>query len=141
MRVMILIKATRDSEAGVMPSTELLTAMGAYNEALVEAGIMLSGDGLKPSSNAVRVIFSGDERTVVEGPFDVSEGMVAGYWLWQVRSMEEAVEWVRRCPNPTGELGEIEIRPLFESDDFGPEFTPELREREERLRARTDGAR
>lgn len=138
MRVAILIKANRDTEAGVMPSTELLTAMGAYNEALVDAGIMLSGDGLKPSSNGARVSFDGDERSVSAGKFPATNRIVAGFWLWQVNSMEEAVEWVKRCPNPTGAQSEIEIRPVFEADDFGAELTPELREQEERLRVRTD---
>lgn len=138
MRVMILIKANHESESGVLPSTELLAAMGAYNEALVKAGIMLSGEGLKPSSSGARVKFNGEERTVVTGPFDVNDRLIAGFWLWQVSSMEEAMEWVRRCPNPTGVDSEIEIRPLFEADDFGDEFTPELREQEERLRGRTD---
>ena len=135
MRVMVLIKATEDSEAGVMPSQELLTQMGNFNEELVKAGVMLAGDGLHPSSKGVRVAFAGSERKVIDGPFAETKELLAGYWVWQVRSMEEAVEWVRRIPNPTGEHGVVEIRPVFEADDFGEEFTPELREREERLRA------
>ena len=141
MRVMILIKANRDTEAGILPTTDQLTEMGAYNEALVEAGIMLSGDGLKPSSNGARVSFNGAERSVSRGPFDPTDRLVAGFWLWQVSSMEEAVEWAKRCPNPTGAESEIEIRPLYEAEDFGTELTPELREQEELLRARTDAAR
>src|SRR5688500_4203508 len=134
MRVMVLIKADQDSEAGVMPSEELLTQMGNYNEELVKAGIMLAGEGLHPSSKGKRVRFSGDQRTMVDGPFAETKELVAGYWLWQVRSMDEAVEWVRRCPNPMLTDSEIEIRPVFEADDFGAEYTPELREQEERLR-------
>ena len=135
MRVMVLIKADKNSEAGVMPSETLLTEMGAFNEALVKAGIMLDGEGLKPSSEGKRVKFSGEKRTVVDGPFVETKELIAGYWLWKVKSMEEAVEWVRRCPNPTGVDAEIEIRPLFEMEDLGAEFTPELREQEARLRA------
>lgn len=139
MRVMVIVKASPDSEAGAPPSTELLEAMGRYNEELVQAGVMLAGEGLKPSANGVRVRFAGAERTVVEGPFPETRALVAGFWLWQVRSMAEAVAWAQRCPNPTGEQSELEIRPVFEADDFGDEFTPELREQEERLRARTVG--
>ena len=138
MRVMVLIKATEESEAGVMPSQELLTEMGNFNEELVKAAVMLAGDGLHPSSEGVRVAFSGGERKVIDGPFAETKELLAGYWLWQVRSMEEAIEWVRRIPNPTGEHGVVEVRPVFEADDFGEEFTPELREREERLRAHTE---
>ena len=135
MRVMVLIKADKNSEAGVMPSETLLTEMGAFNEELVKAGIMLDGEGLKPSSEGKRVKFSGEKRTVVDGPFVETKELIAGYWLWKVTSMEEAVDWVRRCPNPTGVEAEIEIRPLFELEDLGAEFTPELREQDARLRA------
>jgi hypothetical protein len=135
MRVMVIVKATADSEAGVMPSTELLTAMGQYNEELVKAGVMLAGEGLHPSSRGKRVHFSGSQRTVVDGPFAESKELIAGFWLWQVRSMDEAVEWARRCPNPMPGESVLEIRPVFEAEDFGAELTPELREQEERLRA------
>jgi hypothetical protein len=135
MRVMVIVKATEDSEAGVMPSEQLLTEMGKYNEELVKAGIMLAGEGLHPSSKGKRVRFSGNQRTVVDGPFAETKELIAGFWLWQVRSMEEAIEWVKRCPNPHGVESDVEIRPVFEAEDFGPEFTPELREQEERLRA------
>ena len=135
MRFMVLVKATEDSEAGVMPSTELLEAMGKYNEELAKAGVMLAGEGLHPSSKGARVKFSGEKRTVVDGPFAETKELIAGFWLWQVKSMEEAIEWVKRCPNPTGEESVIEIRQVFEADDFGDEFTPELREQEERVRA------
>jgi hypothetical protein len=135
MRCMILIKANADTEAGVMPSEELLAAMGKYNEELVKAGIMLAGEGLHPSSRAVRVEFEGSRRTVTDGPFAEIKEIICGFWLWQVRSLEEAVEWVKRCPNPTGAQSQIEIRPVFEAEDFGAEFTPELREQEDRLRA------
>ena len=135
MRVMVLVKADKDSEAGVMPSEQLLTEMGQYNEELVKAGVMLAGEGLHPSSKGARVRFSGAKRTVVDGPFAETKELIAGFWLWQVRSMDEAIEWVKRCPNPTGVESEIEIRQVFEAEDFGPEFTPELREQEERLRA------
>ena len=135
MRFMILVKATKDSEAGVMPSKELLAEMGRYNEELVKAGIMLAGEGLHPSSKGVRVRFSGTERTIIEGPFTNTNELVAGFWLWQVKSRGEAIEWVKRCPNPMSGNSEIEIRQVFEADDFGAEFTPELREQEERLRA------
>jgi hypothetical protein len=135
MRVMVIVKATRDSEAGVLPSEELLAAMGKYNEELVKAGIMLAGEGLHPSTKGKRVRFSGDKRTVIDGPFAETKELIAGFWLWQVRSMDEAIEWVKRCPNPMpGTESEIEIRPVFEADDFGEAFTPELREQEERLR-------
>jgi hypothetical protein len=138
MRVMVLIKANADSEAGIMPSQELLAAMGKYNEDLVNAGIMLAGEGLHPSSKGKRVRFSGDKRTVIDGPFAETKELVAGFWLWQVKSMDEAVEWLKRCPNPTGIDGDVEIRPVFEAEDFGPEFTPELRAQEERLRAQIE---
>jgi hypothetical protein len=135
MRVMVMIKANEDSEAGVMPSEQLLTEMGAFNEELVKAGVMLDGDGLKPSSEGARVRFSGSQRTVIDGPFVETKELLAGYWIWQVKSLDEAIEWVKRCPNPMGGESEIEIRPIFEAEDFGAEFTPELREQEERLRA------
>ncbi len=135
MRVMVIVKATKDSEAGVMPSTKMLEDMGKFNEQLVKAGIMLAGDGLKPSSKGKRVRFSGEKRTVVDGPFAETKELIAGFWIWQVRSMEEAVEWVRRCPNPMEGESEIEIRPVFEAEDFGEAFTPELRAQEEKLAA------
>lgn len=135
MRVMVIVKANEETEAGIPPSTELLTAMGKYNEELVEAGIMLAGEGLQPSSKGARVIFSGDERSVTDGPFAETKELIAGFWMWQVASMEEAVAWAKRCPNPTGAESVLEIRPVYEADDFGDEFTPELREAEERLRA------
>jgi hypothetical protein len=139
MKVMVIVKATKDSEAGEMPSEELLSAMGQYNEELVKAGILLAGDGLHPSSKGKRVRFSGSQRTVIDGPFAETKELIAGYWLWQVRSMEEAVEWARRCPNPMpNEDSELEIRPLFEPEDFGEAFTPELREKEEQLRAEVE---
>jgi len=140
MRVMVMVKATPESEAGKMPGTELLAAMGKFNEELVEAGVMLAGEGLHPSAKGKRVRFSGDTRRVIDGPFAESKELVAGFWLWQVKSMEEAVEWVRRCPNPMEGESEIEIRPLFEAADFGAEFTPELQAQEERLRAQIDAA-
>jgi hypothetical protein len=136
MRVMVIVKASKNSEAGVMPSQRLLAEMGRFNEELVGAGIMVAGEGLHPSSKGKRVRFSGGNRTVIDGPFAETKELVAGYWIWQVSSMEEALDWVRRCPDPMpGEEAEIEIRPLFEADDFGEEFTPELRAQEERLRA------
>src|SRR5688572_20318343 len=135
MRFMVIVKATAESEAGVMPSTELLTAMGNYNEQLVKAGIMLAGEGLHPSSKGARVRFSGDKRTVVDGPFTETKELIAGFWLWQVRSKEEAIEWVKRCPNPMRSDSEIELRQVFEAEDFGESFTPELREQEDRIRA------
>ena len=138
MRVMVMVKATKDSEAGVMPSEELFRAMGAFNEELVKAGIMLAGEGLKPTREAKRVRFSGTKRTVTDGPFAETKEIVAGFWLWQVKSMDEAVEWVKRCPNPMLEDSDIDIRPLYEAEDFGDEFTPELREQEERIRAQAD---
>lgn len=133
MRVMVIVKATKDSEAGVMPSTKLLADMGKFNEELVKAGIMLAGDGLQPSSKGKRVRFSGEKRTVIDGPFTETKELIAGYWLWQVRSIEEAVEWVKRCPNPHASEGEIEIRQVFEAEDFCPALTPELRQQEERV--------
>ena len=136
MRVMVLVKADKDTEAGVLPDEKLLAEMGKYNEELVKAGVMLAGEGLHPSSKGKRVKFSGEKRTVIDGPFAETKELIAGFWLWQVRSMDEAVEWVKRCPNPTGVESEIEIRPVFEAEDFGPAFTPELREQEERLRAK-----
>jgi hypothetical protein len=135
MRVIVIVKATKDSEAGIMPSQELLTAMMKYNEELVKAGIMLAGEGLHPTSKGARVRFSGDKRTVIDGPFAETKELVAGFWLWQVKSMEEAIEWLKRCPNPHDEETEVEIRPIFESEDFGDAMTPELRESEERQRA------
>jgi hypothetical protein len=138
MRVMVMVKATNDSEAGIMPSTELLTAMGAYNEELVNAGIMKAGEGLHPSSKGKRVAFDGPSRTVIDGPFAETKELVAGFWIWEVKDMDEAVEWVKRCPNPMPGPSEIEIRPIFEAEDFGAEFTPELREQEDRLRAQTE---
>jgi len=134
MRVMVLIKANSDTEANVMPSEELLTEMGKYNEALVKAGVMLAGEGLHPSSKGKRVRFSGSKRTVIDGPFAETKELIAGFWLWQVKSMEEAIEWIKRCPNPTGAESVIELRPVFEMEDFGAELTPELRAQEERLR-------
>ena len=135
MRVMVIVKATKNSEAGVMPSEEMLTEMGKFNEELVKAGIMLAGDGLQPSSKGKRVRFSGGKKSVTDGPFAETRELIAGYWIWQVQSIEEAVEWAKRCPNPMpGEEGVLEIRPVFEAEDFGAEYTPELRERDERLR-------
>lgn len=138
MRVMVLIKANQDTEAGVLPSERLLTEMGAYNEELVNAGVMLAGEGLHPSAKGKRVKFSKGKTTVIDGPFAETKELIAGFWLWQVKSMDEAVEWVKRIPNPDGTESEIEIRPVFEADDFGDDFTPELREQEERLRARIE---
>ena len=135
MRFMVLVKADKDSEAGVLPSEELLTAMGKFNQELVDAGVMLAGEGLHPSSKGARVKFSGEKRTVIDGPFTEAKELIAGYWIWQVGSKEEAIEWVKRCPNPMGGESEIEIRQVFEAEDFGAEFTPELREQEERQRA------
>ena len=136
MRVMVMVKATKDSEAGAMPSTELLEAMGKYNEELINAGIMRTGDGLKPSSQGKRIAFDGPGRTVIDGPFAETRELVAGFWLWEVKDMDEAVAWVKRCPNPMpGQEAEIEIRQVFEAEDFGPELTPEIRQQEERVRA------
>ncbi|MEX0807960.1 MAG: YciI family protein [Dongiaceae bacterium] len=136
MRVMVIVKATKDSEAGGIPSTEMMAEMGLYNEKLVNAGIMVSGDGLKPSSKGKRVHFDGTKRTVMDGPFDATEELVAGFWIWNVKDMAEAVEWAKRCPNPMPGPSDIEIRPFYEADDFGAEFTEELRNQEERLRDR-----
>jgi hypothetical protein len=138
MRVMVMVKATKQSEAGEMPSTEMFAAMGNFNEELVKAGVMLAGEGLHPSSAGKRVRFSGSQRQVVDGPFAETKELVAGFWLWQVQSMDEAVEWVKRCPNPMPVDSEIEIRRVFEAEDFGAELTPELRAQEERLRAEAD---
>ena len=136
MRVMVIIKATASSEAGNLPSEQLLTDMGKFNEDLVKAGVMLSGEGLQPSRKGKRVLFSGEQKTVIDGPFAETKEVIAGFWMWQVKSMDEAIEWVRRCPHPMpGEDAQIEIRPVFEAEDFGAEFTPELREQEDRLRA------
>ena len=138
MRVMVMVKANKDTEAGVMPSEQLLTEMGKYNEELVRAGIMLAGEGLHPSSKGARIQFSGNQRSVIDGPFTEAKELIAGYWVWQVKSMEEAIEWAKRCPNPTGAESELEIRPVFEAEDFGAEFTPELREQEERIRQQAE---
>jgi hypothetical protein len=135
MRVMVIVKANKDSEAGVMPSEKILTEMGNFNEQLVKAGVMLAGDGLHPSSKGKRIRFSGQQRTVIDGPFVETKELIAGYWLWQVKSLDDAVEWLKRAPFDGGT--EVEIRPLFEAEDFGAEFTPELREQEARLRAQT----
>jgi hypothetical protein len=133
MRFMVIVKASKDSEAGVMPSMELLTAMGNYNEELVNAGIMVAGDGLHPSSKGARVKFSGTDRIVTDGPFAETKELIAGYWIWKVNSKEEAIEWLKRCPNPMPGESEIELRQIFEAEDFGEQFTPELREQEARL--------
>jgi hypothetical protein len=138
MRVMVLIKANDESEAGKMPSQELLSQMQAYNEELVKAGVMLAGDGLQPSSKGARVLFAGDERKVIDGPFAETKELLAGYWVWQVKSLDEAIEWAKRIPNPTGEEGTVELRPVFEADDFGDALTPEMRERDARLRAQVE---
>jgi hypothetical protein len=138
MRVMVIVKASKDSEAGVMPKQKLLEDMGKFNEELVKAGVMLAGDGLQPSSKGKRVRFSGDKRAVIDGPFVETKELIAGYWIWQVRSMEEAVEWLKRCPNPHESECEVEIRPVFEPEDFGAELTPEMKERGQRLRDQID---
>ena len=138
MRFMVIVKATADSEAGVMPSEELLAAMGRYNEELAEAGVMLAGEGLQPSAKGVRVKFSGDQRSVTDGPFSETKELIAGFWIFQVASLQACIEWVKRCPNPMPGESEIEIRQVFEAEDFGAEFTPELREQETRIRARID---
>lgn len=140
MRFMVLVKADKNTEAGALPDETLLTEMGKFNEDLVKAGVMLAGEGLHPSSKGARVRFSGEKRTVVDGPFAETKELVAGYWLWKVNSKQEAIEWVKRCPNPTGGEAEIEIRQVFEADDFGPALTPELREQEARLRAQVEEA-
>jgi hypothetical protein len=139
MRVMVLIKANERSEAGEIPSQELLEQMTAFNEDLVKAGVMLAGDGLHPSSEGVRVAFSGNERKVIDGPFAETKELLAGYWVWQVKSIDEAIEWVKRIPNPDGEHSVVEIRPVFEAEDFGEALTPELREKDQQLRAQTEG--
>ncbi len=138
MRFMVLVKADKNTEAGALPDEKLLTEMGKYNEELAKAGVLLAGEGLHPSSKGARVRFSGAKRTVIDGPFAETKELIAGFWLWQVKSKEEAIEWVKRCPSPTGVESEIEIRQVFEAEDFGPAFTPELREQEERLRAQVD---
>jgi hypothetical protein len=138
MRFMVIVKATPDSEAGVMPSEQLLAEMGAYNEELVKAGVMQAGEGLHPSSKGARVRFSGKERTVIDGPFAETKELVAGFWLWKCASLQEAIEWAKRCPNPMPGDSDLEIRQVFEAEDFGAEFTPELREKEERLRQQLD---
>ena len=142
MRVMVIVKATKNSEAGLMPSEKLLAEMGAFNEQLVKAGVMLAGDGLHPSRKGKRVRFAGGKKTVVDGPFAETKELIAGYWIWQVKSMDEALVWLRRCPEPMpGEESEVEIRPVFEAEDFGKELTPELRERADRLRAEIERGR
>jgi len=140
MRVMVMIKASEQSEAGEMPSQELLEQMTAYNEELVKAGVMLSGEGLHPSTRGARVEFSGSDRKVIDGPFTETKELLAGYWVLQVKSLDEAIEWVKRIPNPDNQDGVVEIRPVFEAEDFGDELTPELRERDQQLRAQTEGA-
>ena len=141
MRCMVIVKASKDSEAGVMPSEKLLAAMGKFNEELVKAGVMLEGEGLHPTSKGARVKFSGDTRTVIRGPFTGPKDLVAGFWMFKVKSLDEAIEWVKRCPNPMEGESEIEIRPVFEAEDFGAEYTPELREAEARMRAEMDKRR
>jgi hypothetical protein len=138
MKFMVAVKATKESEAGVMPSTELLTQMGKYNEELVKAGIMLAGEGLHPSSKGVRVRFNGTKRTVIDGPFAETKELIAGFWIWQCKSKEEAIEWLKRCPNPMPGESEIELRQIFAAEDFGEAFTPELRAQEERIRAESE---
>lgn len=139
MRFMVLIKATKDSEAGILPDEKLLSDMGKFNEELVKAGVMLDGEGLHPSSKGARVKFSGDKRTVVDGPFPETKELIAGFWIWQVKSKQEAIEWVKKCPNPMPNVeSEIEIRQIFEAEDFGAEFTPELRDQEARVRAQAE---
>jgi len=139
MRFMVMVKADPTTEAGAMPSEEMLTAMGKYNEELANAGVMLAGEGLHPSSKGARVKFSGSKRTVIDGPFTEAKELVAGFWILEVKSKDEVIEWVKRCPNPTGGESEIEIRQVFEADDFGAEYTPELREQEDRIRATIEG--
>jgi hypothetical protein len=138
MKFMVIVKATKDSEAGKLPSTELLTAMGKFNEELVKAGVMLAGEGLQPSSKGARVQFAGKNRTVIDGPFAETKELVAGFWIWKCNSLQEAIEWAKRCPNPHSEGGELEIRQIFEAKDFGANLTPELREQEHRLRAQVE---
>jgi hypothetical protein len=139
MRFMVMVKANEDTEAGKMPTEQELAEMGAYNEELVKAGVMLDGEGLHPSSKGARIQFSGDQRSVVDGPFAETKELIAGYWVWQVRDMDEAIEWAKRCPNPTGAESVLELRPVFEAEDFGDEYTPELRERDQRLREEIEG--
>ena len=139
MRFMIIVKATKDSEAGVMPGEKLLTEMGKFNEELANAGVLLAADGLHPTSKGARVRFTGSQRTVVDGPFAETKESIAGYWIWNVKSKEEAIEWVKRCPNPYNADGEVEIRQVFEAEDFGAEFTPELKKQEDRVRSKMDG--
>src|SRR5262245_35131411 len=142
MRVMVIVKATKNSEAGILPSEKLFNDMGKFNDELVKAGVMLAGDGLRPSKNGKRVRFSGGKKTIIDGPFAETKELVAGFWIWQVKSLDEALEWVRRCPDPMpGEESELEIRPLYELDDFCAEFTPEMREREDKMRAEIDRQR
>jgi hypothetical protein len=141
MKVMVIVKASKESEAGVMPSQQLLSEMGQYNEELVKAGILLAGEGLHPSSKGVRVRFNGKERSVIDGPFAETKELIAGFWLWRVKSMAEAIDWLKRCPNPHNETAEVEIRPIFEPDDFGEAFTPELRAQEERIAAAAENLR
>lgn len=139
MRVMVMVKATPETEdEGSVPDEQMFREMGAYNEQLVNAGIMLAGDGLQPSSKGARILFDGDKRSVVDGPFTEAKELIAGFWIWKVNSLEEAIEWAKKCPNPTGAQGQLEIRPIFEAEDFGDAFTPELREQEERLRAQIE---
>lgn len=138
MKVMVIVKATQDSEAGIMPSEQLMTEMGQFNEELAKAGVLLAGEGLHPSSKGVRIHFSGRERTVTQGPFTPPQELIAGYWLWQVNSIEDAIAWVKRCPNPMPGESDIEIRPVFEAEDFGEALTPELREQEDRIRAQVE---
>jgi len=138
MRVMVIVKASKDSEAGVMPSQQLLAEMTAFNEELVKAGVMLAGEGLQASSKGVRVKFDGTKRMVIDGPFAETKELVAGFWIWKVKSLQEAIDWAKRCPNPHNDGGEIEIRPFFEAEDFGPALTPELKKKEERLRAQSE---
>ena len=138
MRVMVIVKASKDSEAGVMPSQQLLAEMTAFNEQLVKAGVMLAGEGLQASSKGVRVKFDGTKRMVIDGPFAETKELVAGFWIWKVKSLQEAIDWAKRCPNPHNDGGEIEIRPFFEAEDFGPALTPELKKKEERLRAQSE---
>jgi hypothetical protein len=138
MKVMVIVKANRNTEAGVMPSQQLLTEMGNYNEELVKAGVMLAGEGLHPSSKGARIEFSGTKRNVVDGPFAETKELIAGFWMWKVKSMQEAIDWAKRCPNPTGEESVLELRQVFDAEDFGAEFTPELREQEDRIRAEAE---
>jgi hypothetical protein len=139
MRFMVMVKANEETENGVLPSTEMLAAMGAYNEELVKAGVMLAGEGLQPSAKGARVYFDGDKRSVVDGPFTETKELIAGFWLWQCASLDEALQWAQRCPNPTGERSQLEIRPVFEAEDFGDNLTPELRQAEAELRSRLEG--